>query len=80
MTFKLESLNAEDWLSNLAEKVRRESIDCTALMDGGEVPIFEKYDDYIPPELLRRAYAIDRLRADEVITRIFEWEQEEFES
>ena len=78
MTFKLETLNAAEWLEMLAQKVRREGIDCMALMESGEVPVFEKYDDYIPPELLRRAYAIDRLRADEVTQRIFAWEQEEF--
>ena len=78
MTFKLETLNAAEWLEMLAQKVRREGIDCMALMESGEVPAFEKYDDYIPPELLRRAYAIDRLRADEVTQRIFAWEQEEF--
>ncbi len=80
MTFKLESLNAEEWLKMLAQKVKREGIDCMSLMEGGEVPVFEKYDDYIPPELLRRAYAIDRLRADEVTARILAWEKEEFDN
>ena len=78
MTFKLETLNASEWLRGLAEKVRREGIDCMDLMESSEVPVFEKYDDYIPPELLRRAYAIDRLRADEVTERVFSWEDEEY--
>lgn len=78
MTFKLETLNASEWLRGLAEKVRREGIDCMELMESSEVPVFEKYDDYIPPELLRRAYAIDRLRADEVTERVFSWEDEEY--
>lgn len=78
MTFKLETLDASEWLKKLADKVRREGIDCMALMESGEVPVFEKYDDYIPAELLRRAYAVDRLRSDEVTERIFAWEKEEF--
>ena len=36
---------------------------------GGNAPVFEKYDDYIPDALLRRAYAADRLRLDELIPR-----------
>jgi ATP-dependent Lhr-like helicase len=46
------------------------------LMEHSELPVFEKYDDCIPPELLRRAYAVDRLRSDEVTARIMEWERE----
>ena len=30
---------------------------------------FDKYDEFIPPELLREAYAKDRLFADEIIER-----------
>ena len=30
---------------------------------------FDKYDEYIPPELLREAYAVDKLFADEVVER-----------
>mgnify|MGYP003305998669 CR=1 FL=1 len=39
------------------------------LVFDGECPMFDKFDEYIPAELLRDAYAIDRLRADEVIFR-----------
>ena len=34
------------------------------------MPVFEKYDPYIPGELLRRAYAEDRLRTDEIERRL----------
>ena len=34
--------------------------------------LFEKYDSYIPGDLLRKAYAEDRLRADEVCKRLDE--------
>jgi ATP-dependent Lhr-like helicase len=78
MTFKLDTQDGNEWLSRLADKVRTQGIDCDALMEHGEIPVFEKYDDCIPPELLRRAYATDRLRADEVTARVLEWEREAF--
>ena len=78
MTFQLDTQDGNEWLSRLADKVRTQGIDCDALMEHGEIPVFEKYDDCIPPELLRRAYAIDRLRADEVTARVLEWEREAF--
>ncbi len=78
MTFKLDTQDGNEWLSRLADKVRAQGIDCDALMEHGEIPIFEKYDDCIPAELLRRSYATDRLRADEVTTRVSEWEKEAF--
>ena len=51
---------------------RTEGIDCEALVQSGELPVFEKYDEYIPADLLRRAYAADRLRSDEVVRRLGE--------
>ena len=74
MTFKLETTDGDAWLGRLADLVRERGIDCEALMESGEVPVFEKYDDCIPPALLRRAYATDRLRADELNARVTEWE------
>ena len=37
-----------------------------ALIPDSETPITDKYDDFIPAELLRRAYAIDHLCPEEV--------------
>ena len=37
---------------------------------GGEVPIFEKYDENIPPELLRKAFARGVLDIDGMLKRI----------
>ena len=41
-------------------------------MPHGYAPSFDKYDGAIPPDLLRRAYAADRLRVDELIPRLAE--------
>jgi hypothetical protein len=36
------------------------------------LPAFEKYDEYIPADLLRHAYAIDRLDTQEAVKRLKE--------
>ena len=54
---------------DLIAKLEREGIDPLSLVGDGECPVFEKYDDCLPPELLRRAFARDRLSPGEVIRR-----------
>ena len=51
-------------------------IDCNALVAPGELPVFDKYDAYVPGELLRAAYAADHLRGDEAKARIAALESE----
>ena len=72
MTFRMERGNDYDLLSHLAGIAKTDGIDCEALVQSGEVPIFEKYDEHVPAELLRKAYAADRLRADEAEARLAE--------
>ena len=72
LTFRMERGNDYDLISHLAGIVETDGIDCETLVQSGEVPIFEKYDEHIPGELLRRAYAADRLRADEAEERVRE--------
>ena len=50
-------------------KLQSEGIDPLSLVGEGECPVFEKYDDCLPPDLLRRAFARDRLSPDLVIRR-----------
>ncbi len=68
ITFRMEGTR-EDFLYALAPLVAAD-IDVEALVGPAEHPIFDKFDPFIPGELLRRAYAADRLRADEVIVRL----------
>lgn len=72
MSFRMEHGTDYELISRLEEIARRDGIDCESLVRTGELPIFDKYDEYVPGELLRRAYAADRLRADEVIARLTE--------
>ena len=70
MTFRMEAGDDYTLSSALSSAVRAHGIDRFALVSSGELPLFEKYDDYIPAELLRKAYAVDKLRADEAEARI----------
>jgi ATP-dependent Lhr-like helicase len=72
ITFRMERGNDYDLVSHLAEIARTDGIDCLSLVSGGETPLFEKYDEHVPGDLLRKAYAADRLRADEAEARLQE--------
>ncbi len=71
MIFKMEC-DSRHFIEALCEKVDETGIDCASLVSSGELPVFEKYDNYIPGELLREAYSVDKLRADEVENRLRE--------
>ena len=69
--FKMSKGNEFELFESLAQEAEQ-GIDAQALIAGGEIPIFEKYDEYIPAELLRRAYATDKLNPGEAGRRILE--------
>lgn len=72
MTFKLEGGRGDDMMKMIADKLRREGLDTRALLNPSEAPAFEKYDEYIPTELLQKAYYTDKLRNDEILRRVSE--------
>ncbi len=76
ITFKMEKRAGIEFISNLLSGVERDGIDTHSLVENGEIPIFEKYDNFIPHSLLRRAYATDKLRADEAEDAIREFFKE----
>ena len=69
ITFKARAEVGKTLMLGIRSILERDGIDTFALVNGGECPVFDKFDEYIPPELLRDAYAIDRLRADEILER-----------
>ena len=75
MIFKMEC-DSRHFIEALCRKIDERGIDCASLVSSGELPVFEKYDDYIPGELLREAYSVDKLRADEAETRLREIKEE----
>ncbi|MBE6553040.1 MAG: DEAD/DEAH box helicase [Ruminococcaceae bacterium] len=76
ITFKMSRGNDYELISRLAEELREQALDPETLVSGSEIPIFEKYDHYIPADLLRHAYATDKLAPDEATARIWEIEEE----
>ena len=57
-------------LKSEAEK----DFDPPELVYQGEIPLFEKYDEFIPPQLVRKGFAYGILGIDEMKQRIYEWE------
>ena len=70
MTMKLDYADDTALLSELCRMIQEEGIDRLSLVSGAEMPVFEKFDPYIPGKLLRQAYAVDRLRTDEIEARL----------
>ncbi len=69
MTFKLEGITGDELLRRIRSDIRKNGVDTSALVGAGEAPLFDKYDPYVPAELLRQAFAADHLRSDEIEKR-----------
>ncbi len=69
ITFKAKRDAGDSFIFNVRNILARDGLDTFELVNDGECPLFDKFDEYIPPELLREAYALDRLFADEVLER-----------
>ena len=76
ITFKMSRGDGAELISALADEARTNGISAETLVGGGEIPVLEKYDDYIPADLLRHAYAVDKLNTDEAAARLTELERE----
>lgn len=72
ISFKMEGFSDYALARGMYRDVTRNGIDCASLVAPNDNPVFEKYDDRLPPSLLRKAYAADKLRPDEVEAKIRE--------
>ena len=72
----MERGDARSLAKGLSDAIRNFGIDPLALVSEGELPVIEKYDRYIPAELLRRAYATDKLDVGKAAERIVEMGEE----
>ena len=70
ITFRMERGNGEELIRYMREYVEKYEIDPLTLVSSKELPVFEKYDRFVPGELLRYAYSVDKLNADEASLRI----------
>ena len=69
ITFKSSERDASLIMESIRALMQREGVVADRLVFSSEYPALEKYDVYLPPELLRRAYAVDRLCPAEVLER-----------
>ena len=69
--FKMKA-SKEEFFEILAE-AEKEPLDPMELVYPGEVPVFEKYDEFLPEELIRKGFAYGILGIDEMKERIRSW-------
>ena len=68
--FRMERGTPEELIRGLYAKLNEVKDDPIRLVRPSELPVFEKYDRYIPAELLRSAYSRDKLNVTEALERI----------
>lgn len=71
--FKMKATE-EEFFKVLAETAKQ-PIEPLELVYPGEVPLFEKYDEFVPPELIKKGFAYGILGIDEMKERILGWEK-----
>ncbi len=72
ITFKAREGAGEALLDALASDLALSGVMPEELVGDSEFPVFEKYDDRLPPEMLRAAFAVDRLAPEEMVKRFTE--------
>ena len=71
--FKMKATE-EEFFKVLADTAKQ-PIEPLELVYLGEVPLFEKYDEFVPPELIKKGFAYGILGIDEMKERILGWEK-----
>ncbi len=61
-----------EFFAILAEEAKK-PLDPMELVYPDEVPVFEKYDEFVPPELVKKGFAYGVLGIDEMLARVLEW-------
>jgi ATP-dependent Lhr-like helicase len=62
----------EEFFKVLADMEKR-PLDPMELIYKGEIPLFEKYDEFLPEELVKKGFAYGILGIDEMKSRIRGW-------
>ena len=70
LTFKGKGNLRNGFLRAIGDDLSRDGIDTTEMLAAGETPMFDKFDEYIPADLLKKGYIADRLSPEEVIGRL----------
>ncbi len=71
MVFKMK-VGKKEFFEILREEADKD-FDPMDLVYPDEIPLFEKYDEYVPAELVRRGFAYGILAVDEIKERVLSW-------
>jgi len=74
--FKMENHDRRDFAEYLDSTIAKHGVELSELVGENELPLFEKYDEYVPRELLQKAYYTDKLCSEELIERVKELKYE----
>ena len=64
----------DEFFEIIAEEAEKE-FDMLELVYPNEVPVFEKYDEYLPPELIKKGFAYGILDFEGMRKRVLEWKE-----
>jgi ATP-dependent Lhr-like helicase len=67
-------VSPQEFFAVLLEEAQKE-FDPLDLVYQGEVPVFEKYDEFLPPELVKKGFAYGILNIEEMKSRILGWKE-----
>ncbi len=67
ITFRMERGTPAELINAVNDICLDKDFDLHSLVSNSDIPLFEKYDEYLPGELLRDAYAVDRLEMPECL-------------
>ena len=73
MQFTMEADEADFY--QIVTKEAKTEFDALELVYENEVPVFEKYDEYVPEELVRKGFAYGVLDVETMKKRIESWEK-----
>ena len=63
----------EEEFYKITEEEASVDFDPLELVFPGEVPVFEKYDEFVPEELVRKGFAYGVLDVEEMKRRVLKW-------
>ena len=66
------TVSEEEFYKITAEEAEAE-LDPLELVYPGEIPVFEKYDEFVPPELVRKGFAYGVLDIEGMKKRVLQW-------
>ncbi len=71
MQFTMQA-GEKEFFAVLTEEIQK-PLDPMELIYPKELPLFDKYDEYLPPDLVKKGFACGVLNIEEMKQRIDEW-------